>query len=133
LKGIRVNQRETREQRSERDAPRGAERALYEEYVADLDDLPILTDPVAIPAPRATPPDFRRGERRDVRRHPREDGITAREHAAHELAALYDEYLEPVTGTPMAREPMAQAPVTQKPAAASSGNKRPRRRPKKRR
>lgn len=91
--------------------------ARYEEYVTGLDDLPILTDPVAIPPPRLAPPDFRLGERRDARRHPREDGATARESASREQASLYDEYLLPVA-------PQAAPPKGSKKRARRKNKKR---------
>jgi hypothetical protein len=75
--------------------------ALYDEYVRGFDDVPTLTDPVALPPPRLAPPDFRFGERKDVRRHARQDAVTIREQCSRELEAMYAEYVEP--GVPAAK------------------------------
>jgi hypothetical protein len=74
--------------------------ALYDEYVRGFDDIPTLTDPIAIPPPRVLPPEFRLGERKDVRKHEREDAATLREKSAREQAKLYEEYLDPGTTRP---------------------------------
>jgi hypothetical protein len=74
--------------------------ALYDEYVRGFDDVPTLTDPVALPPPRLVPPEFRLGERKDIRKRAREDAATLRETNAREQAHLYDEYLEPSAKKP---------------------------------
>jgi hypothetical protein len=68
-----------------------AERDLYEEYVLGLDDLPVLRDAVALPPP--PPPDFRHGERPDLRKERRDDAHAARERRATEREQAYIEYL----------------------------------------
>ena len=76
--------------------------ALYDEYVRGFDDVPTLTDPVVVPPPRIAPPDFRFGERKDIRKHARQDAVTMREHNARELAEMYIEYAEPAATKPKA-------------------------------
>jgi hypothetical protein len=77
-------------------SPRVADEcALYDEYVRGFDDVPTLTDPVALPPPRIVPPEFRLGERKNIRRHAREDAEALRETSAREQAELYAEYSEP--------------------------------------
>lgn len=71
------------------------ERALYEEYLRGFDDVPTLTDPVALPPPRRQPPDFRFGERKDVRKNAREDAETLRESRLRELEEMYSQYVRP--------------------------------------
>jgi hypothetical protein len=68
--------------------------AAYEEYLRGFDDIPVLQDAVRIPR-RPQAPDFRRGERRDVRHESRPDGYAAREASQIELALLYQEYVQP--------------------------------------
>ncbi len=72
------------------------ELSLYDEYVRGFDDVPTLTDPVALPS-RRLPPDFRTGERNDVRKRPREDRDAVRERETQELDALYREYADPTS------------------------------------
>jgi len=76
--------------------------AAYEEYLRGFDDVPVLQDVVRIPPPRPKQPDFRRGERRDVRQEPRADSYSAREATLAELASLYSEYTQPA---PVASQP----------------------------
>jgi len=66
--------------------------AAYDEYLRGFDEIPVLQDAVRIPPPRPRPPDFRLGERRDVRQESRPDGYAKREANVAELARLYDEY-----------------------------------------
>ena len=75
------------------------ERALYEEYLRGFDDVPTLTDPVALPPPRRLPPDFRFGERKDARKQVREDAETLRGSRLRELGEMYSEYVQPTTAT----------------------------------
>jgi hypothetical protein len=69
--------------------------AAYEEYLRGFDEIPVLQDAVRIPPPRPQPPDFRRGERRDVRHETRPDAYSLRETNVAEIALLYDEYSQP--------------------------------------
>lgn len=69
--------------------------AAYEEYLRGFDDIPVLQDAVRIPPRRPQDPDFRRGERRDVRHESRPDGYAAREASQLELELLYQEYAQP--------------------------------------
>jgi hypothetical protein len=69
--------------------------AVYEEYLRGFDDIPVLQDAVRIPPRRHPPPDFRRGERRDVRQEPRPDAYSVREAIQAELELLYLEYSRP--------------------------------------
>jgi hypothetical protein len=69
--------------------------AAYEEYLRGFDEIPVLQDAVQIPPRRPQPPDFRRGERRDVRHESRLDMYSLRENNVAELALLYDEYSRP--------------------------------------
>jgi hypothetical protein len=73
----------------------GHDYALYDEYVRGFDDVPTLTDPVLVPPPRIAPPQFQLGERKDIRKHAREDAETLRETSAREQAEMYGEYAEP--------------------------------------
>jgi hypothetical protein len=74
--------------------------AAYEEYLRSFDEIPVLQDVVRIPPPRPRPPDFRRGERRDVRHELRPDGYAAREASQLELGLLYQEYAQPAAAVP---------------------------------
>ena len=74
--------------------------AAYKEYARGFDDVPVLFDAVRIPPRRSTEPDFRRGERRDVRKEPRSDGYAARESTLEQLELLYEEYSRPEPPTP---------------------------------
>ena len=74
----------------------------YEEYLRGFDDVPVLQDAVRIPPPRPKQPDFRRGERRDVRQEQRADSYSSREATLAEIAFLYNEYTQP---TPVASPP----------------------------
>ena len=76
------------------------DRALYDEYVRGFDDVPTLTDPVGGPPPRIAPPDFRFGERKDIRKHVRPDAVTIRERNARDLERMYSEYVDPVANGP---------------------------------
>jgi len=74
--------------------------AAYEEYLRGFDEIPVLQDVVRIPPRRPQDPDFRRGERRDVRHESRPDGYAAREASQLELALLYQEYVQPEPTAP---------------------------------
>ena len=88
----------------------------YDEYLHELDKIPVLRDPVAT-SQRILQPDFRQGQRRDARKQPREDGYTLRESHTGELEALYREYATP--------------PKPPKRAKAAAKRSKPRRRKKK--
>jgi hypothetical protein len=77
--------------------------ALYDEYLSGFDDIPVLLDLVALPPPRIVPPEFRLGERKDVRKHSREDAETRRESKARELEEMYREYAAPAAKKPTAK------------------------------
>ena len=74
--------------------------ALYDEYVRGFDEVPVLEDAVRIPPRRTLPPNFVRGERRDLRKQGRQDGYTERETNIAETEMLYAEYLDPAAGQP---------------------------------
>jgi hypothetical protein len=74
--------------------------ADYEEYLRGFDEIPVLQDAVRIPPPRPRQPDFRRGERRDVRQEQRPDAYSLREATLAEIELLYNEYTQPA---PVAR------------------------------
>jgi hypothetical protein len=67
----------------------------YDEYLRGFDRVPVLQDAVSVSVRPPPPPDFRRGERPDVRMEPRPDSYTAREASLAELERLYDEYSRP--------------------------------------
>jgi len=69
--------------------------AAYEEYLRGFDDIPVLQDAVRIPPRRQLPPNFVRGERRDVRQAQRPDAYSIREATMAELVLLYREYSQP--------------------------------------
>ena len=69
--------------------------SVYEEYLRGFDDIPVLQDAVGMPPRRHPPPDFRRGERRDVRQEPRPDAYSVREAGLAEVEILYHEYAQP--------------------------------------
>lgn len=80
------------------------ERDLYDEYVLGLDDLPVLRDAISLPPP--PPPDFRHGERPDLRKERRDDAHAARERRAAERERDYGEYVEVgATGPQPAKSP----------------------------
>ena len=70
--------------------------AAYDEYLRGFDDIPVLQDAVRIPPRRPQAPDFRLGERRDVRHESRPDGYAAREASQLVLELLYQEYTQPL-------------------------------------
>jgi hypothetical protein len=74
--------------------------AAYDEYLRGFDDIPVLQDAVRIPPPRRPQPDFRRGERRDVRQEPRPDASSLREATLAEIEFLYREYTQPAPVAP---------------------------------
>ena len=80
--------------------------SVYEEYLRGFDDIPVLQDAVGMPLRRRPPPDFRRGERRDVRQEQRPDAYSAREASVAEVELLYEEYSQPA--------PAAAAPAKRK-------------------
>jgi hypothetical protein len=82
--------------------------ALYDEYERGFDEIPVLDDAVRIPPRRALPPNFVRGERRDLRKHARVDGYTQREAGIAELERLYGEYVAPAV-KPKGRKPRSKA------------------------
>jgi hypothetical protein len=77
-----------------------ADRALYQEYVRGFDEIPTLDDAVIIPPRPPAPPNFVRGERRNLRNHDRPDGYEQREANLAELERLYREYLDPKPAGP---------------------------------
>lgn len=99
--------------------------AVYEEYLRMLDDVPVLSDIVDEP-PRVRIRDFRRGERPDARKHPREDPYTLRERHLWEIDRQYAEYVESLT-KPQAEAPPARAKKTPKKKARPKRAKRKKR------
>jgi hypothetical protein len=77
------------------DSDEPADCALYQEYVRGFDAIPVLDDAVIIRPRPPTPPNFVRGERRNLRRQDRPDGYEQRESNLAELEELYREYLAP--------------------------------------
>jgi hypothetical protein len=65
----------------------------YQEYLRSLDEVPVLVDVVREP-PRAKIKDFRRGQRADARKAPRDDAAALREQHAGDVAVQYAEYSE---------------------------------------
>ena len=74
--------------------------AAYDEYLRGFDDIPVLQDAVRIPPPRRGQPDFRRGERRDVRQEQRPDAYSLREAMLAEIEFLYHEHTQPAPVVP---------------------------------
>jgi hypothetical protein len=96
--------------------------ASYEEYVRGLDDVPTLRDVVGEP-PRIAVRDFRLGERRDARKHARDDAYAFREQQASDLEQRYAEYVDALarqTGT-------VESGGARKPAKKRGRSKRPKR------
>ena len=77
-----------------------ADNALYEEYLRGLDDVPVLRDAVAFPPRRASQPNCRHSERRDLRKEARPDGYSLREANLAALDLLYQEYVAPPPARP---------------------------------
>jgi hypothetical protein len=88
--------------------------AAYEEYLRGFDDIPVLQDAVRIPPPRPRPPDFRRGERRDVRHESRPDGYAARVASQLELELMYREYAQPAPAAPTKAKKNTAKPKTKR-------------------
>jgi len=63
---------------------------VYDEYLGELDKVPVLRDPVARPRP-ALQADFRQGQRPDARRESRPDAHSLREAHDGDLLSLYTE------------------------------------------
>jgi hypothetical protein len=72
-----------------------ADSTLYQEYVRGFDEIPVLVDAVIIPPRKSSPPNFVRGERRNLRRQDRPDGYEQRQVRLAELESLYREYVDP--------------------------------------
>jgi hypothetical protein len=98
---------------------------VYAEYVRGFDDIPVLSDAVHAPPMPRPPPDFRRGERKDVRKEPRPDSYALREALAAELASRYAEYCgeAPVVPPKRAKPSKRGARNRRKPRAARAGNR----------
>jgi hypothetical protein len=88
------------------DDERRVNHSLYDEYVRGFDEVPVLDDAVIVPPRRALPPNFVRGERRNLRSEQRADGYSIREANLAELELLYREYVAP---TPLAPKPKKRA------------------------
>jgi len=99
--------------------------AAYAEYVRGFDDIPVLSDAVHAPPKPRPAPDFRRGERPDVRKEPRPDSYTLREALGAELASLYAEYCgaAPVAPPKRAKTSKRAAAARRKPRATSAGKR----------
>jgi hypothetical protein len=98
--------------------------AAYDEY-----EIPVLQDAVQIPPPRRRQPDFRRGERRDVRQEQRPDASLLREATLAELEFLYHEYSQPVSVVP---RPKHKKPQKRKSASKTKPNSKTKSKAKKR-
>ena len=85
-----------------------ANQAHYDEYVRGFDEIPVLDDAVRIPPRRSLPPNFVRGERRNLRKEERDDVYSQREANRAELETLYCEYLEPKAAKPKRKQPRAR-------------------------
>ena len=83
------------------DDERRVNHSLYDEYVRGFDEVPVLDDAVSIPPRRSLPPNFVRGERRNLRNEERPDGYALREASRAELESQYGEYVAP---KPVARK-----------------------------
>lgn len=83
--------------------------ALYDEYERGFAEVPVLDDAVRIPPRRALPPNFVRGERRDLRKQERADGYAQREASIAELEMLYGEYRAPAAGKPKNKKARSKA------------------------
>jgi len=94
------------------DAP--GNNAVYDEYLRGFDDVPVLQDAVRVPPPQRRQPDFRRGERRDVRQEPRPDAYLLREATSAEIELLYREYAQPAPVARGAKRKKRQARTTKK-------------------
>ncbi len=88
--------------------------AAYQEYLRGFDDVPVLQDAVVIPPLRPRQPDFRRGERRDVRLERRPDAYSLREAALAEIEFLYDEYVRPAPIAPRPKRKKRQKRASKK-------------------
>jgi hypothetical protein len=99
--------------------------AAYDEYLRGFDDIPVLQDAVRTPPPRRQQPDFRRGERRDVRQENRPDESSLREATLAEIEFLYHEYTQPA---PVAPRPKRKKQQKRK----SDGKTKPKSKTKKR-
>jgi hypothetical protein len=89
--------------------------AAYEEYLRGFDEIPVLVDAVRIPPRRQLPPDFRRGERRDVRHETRPDGYSLREANRAEIELLYLEYSRPAPPRAVRAKPKKKRATKAKP------------------
>jgi hypothetical protein len=90
------------------DGDEPANQALYDEYVRGFDQIPVLEDAVRVPPRRTLPPNFVRGERRDLRKQERPDGYAQREASIAELELLYSEYLAPAAAKPKGKQARAK-------------------------
>jgi hypothetical protein len=97
-----------------------ANNSAYDEYLRGFDDIPVLQDAVRIPPPLPRQPEFRRGERRDVRREQRPDAYSLREATLTEIELLYCEYAQP---TPVAQGPKRKKRQKSKTKSSNAGGK----------
>lgn len=95
--------------------------ARYAEYLLLLDRVPVLRDVVQEP-PHVPTRDFRRGERPDVRRQPREDAYVLRERHARDVDEQYAEY------SSLLNEPPKRRGARQAPKKRAKPSKRTKRR-----
>jgi hypothetical protein len=107
------------------------EYSAYIEYLGELDRVPVLRDPVALPP--AFPPDFRQGQRPDARKRARDDGEARRESRAVEIEKLYREYVgvDTTANSVVTREKAAKRPKNVPPKATRT--KTPKRRKRRKR
>jgi hypothetical protein len=88
--------------------------ALYDEYVCELDKIPVLRDPVELPRARLQA-DFRQGQRPDARRESRSDAYTRREAQAGDLLSLYVEHSQAAATPPKRAKRKKPAKRTKRP------------------
>ena len=102
------------------DDERQVNHSLYDEYVRGFDEVPVLDDAVSIPPRRSLPPNFVRGERRNLRGEERPDGYALREAGRAELEALYREYVAPKPVVRKARKRTAKKRASRKSKRAAT-------------
>jgi hypothetical protein len=99
--------------------------AAYAEYARGFDDIPVLSDAVHSPPRPPLPPDFRRGERPNVRKETRPDSYTLRETIDAELVSLYAEYCAAAPAASTKRGKASKRGATRrKPRASRASNRK---------
>jgi hypothetical protein len=101
--------------------------AAYDEYLRGFDQIPVLQDAVSVPVRPPPPPDFRRGQRPDVRKEARPDSYTARQANLAALERLYDEYSRATSAVRAKRKKARTRKTKSKPRPKSETKKSGRR------